>query len=145
MQQSRSSNADAAGPDRWNCVVVAWTAACRHLARETTGLRLYQPVDRMALASTVAAVTIGPIAAWLTTLLPHVPCRDAHPRQPAATLTPTAPLTGEQLYAVAAVLLADGRESFVHHHGPAQIVGSIQGPQRDAPHSRRALVARHTP
>ena len=55
-------------------------------------------------------------------------------RQPAATHTPTAPLTAEQLYVVTAALLADGGESFVHHHGPAQIAGSIQGPQRDAPH-----------
>ena len=44
-----------------------------------------------------------------------------------------APLTAEQLYVVAAALLADGGESFVHHHGPAQIAGCIQGPQRDAP------------
>ena len=51
----------------------------------------------------------------------------------------------EQLYVVAAALLADGRESFVHHHGPAQIAGSIQGPQRDAPQPWHAtLGTRHT-
>ena len=64
---------------------------------------------------------------------PYVLCRNAQPRRPAATHAPTAPLTVEQLYVVAAALLADGGESFVHHHGPAQIAGSIQGPQRDAP------------
>ena len=93
----------------------------------------YRPTDCTALASAVAAVKMGPVAAWLAQLLPHVPCRDTQPRRPAATHPPTAPLTAEQLYIVAAALLADGGESFVHHHGPAQIAGSIQGPQRDAP------------
>ena len=37
-QQRGSRNADGAEPD---CGVVAWTAACRNLARDTTGLRLY--------------------------------------------------------------------------------------------------------
>ena len=74
----------------------------------------YRPADRTALASTVASVTMGPIAAWPARLLPHVPCRDARPRQPAATHTPKAPLAAEQLYAVAAALLADGKQSFVH-------------------------------
>ena len=108
-------------------------AACRHLARDTTGLRQYKPTDRTALASAVAAVTMGPVAAWPAQLLPHVPCRDTQPRRPAATHAPTAPLTSEQLYVVAAALLADGGESLIHHHGPAQIARSIQGPQRDAP------------
>ena len=113
-----SSNADVAEPDRTNCGAVARTAVCRHLARDTTGLRQYRPTDRTALASTVAAVTMEPVAAWPAQMLPHVPCRDTRPRQPAATHTPTAPLTAEQLYVVTAVLLADGRESFVDHHGP---------------------------
>ena len=39
VQQGRSSNAEGAEPDRTNCGVVAWTAASRHLARDTTGLR----------------------------------------------------------------------------------------------------------
>ena len=87
-------------------------AACRHLARDTTGLRQYRPADRTALASSVAAVTMGPVAAWPAQLLPHVPCRDTQPRQPAATHAPTAPLTAEQLYVVAAALLATaGRSS----------------------------------
>ena len=89
-------------------------------------------MDRTALASTVAAVTMGPVAVWPAQLLPHVPCRDMRPRRPAGPHTPTAPLTVEQLYVVTAALLADGRERFVHHHGPAQIAGSIQGPQCDA-------------
>ena len=75
---------------------------------------------------------MGPVAAWPARLLPHVPCRDTRPRKPAATHTPMAPLTVEQLYVVAAALLADGGESLVHDHGRAQIAGSIQGPQRDA-------------
>ena len=108
-------------------------AACRHLARDTTGLRQYRPTDRTALASAVAAVTMGPVAAWPAQLLPHVPCHDTQPRRLAATHAPTAPFTAEQLYVVAAALLADGGESFVRHHGPARIAGSIQGPQRDAP------------
>ena len=144
MQQRGSSNADGAEPDRTNCGVVAWTAACRHLTRDTTGLRQYRPADRTALASTVAAVTMGPVTAWPARLLPHVPCRDTRPRNGAATHTPTAPLTAEQLYVVAAALLADGGESFVHHHGPAHIAGSIQGPQRDAPPPWHATLREHT-
>ena len=108
-------------------------AACSHLARDTTGLRQYRPTDRTALASAVAAVTMGPVAAWPAQLLPHVPCCDTQPPRLAATHAPTAPLTAEQLYVVAAALLADGGESFVYQHGPAQIAGSIQGPQRNAP------------
>ena len=46
----------------------------------------------------------------------------------------------EQLYVVAAALLADGGEILVHHHGPAQIAGGIQGPQRDAPHLWHATL-----
>ena len=104
--------------DRTNCGLAASTAACRHLARDTTGLRPYQPVDRTALAFTVAAVTMGSMAAWGARLLPHVPCQGARPRGPAATHARTAPLTAEQLYAVAAALLADGGESFVHNNCP---------------------------
>ena len=116
-------------------------AACGHLARDATGLRQYRPADCMAPASTVAPVTMGPVAAWPARLLPHIPCRDTGPRQPAATDTPTAPLRAEQLYVVTAALLADGGESFVHHHGPAQIAGSIHGPA-----ARRAPpVACHAP
>ena len=144
VQQRGSDGEDGAEPDCTNCGVVAWTAACRHLARDTTGLRQYRPADRTALASAVAAVTMGPVAAWPARLLPHVPCRDTQPRQPAATHAPTAPLTAEQLYIVAAALLADSGESFVHHHGPAQIAGSIQGPQRDAPHPWHATLSGRT-
>ena len=39
---------------------------------------------------------------------------------------------------------ATGRESFVYHHGPAQIAGSIQGPQRDAPHPWHATLRERT-
>ena len=138
VQQRGSGAADGAEPDCTNCGAVAWMAACRHLARDTTGLRQYRPTDRTALASRVAAVTMGPVAAWPPRLLPHVPCRDTRPRQPAATHTPTAPLTVEQLYVVTAALLADGGESFVHHHGPAQIAGSIQGQHRSTPRSASA-------
>ena len=144
VQQGGSNGADGAEPDCTNCGAVAWTAACRHLARDTTGLRQYRPTDRTALASTVAVVTMGPVAAWPAQLLPHVPCRDTRPRQPAATHTPTAPLTAEQLYVVTAALLADGGESFVHHHGPAQIAGSIQGPQCNAPYPWHATLREHT-
>ena len=45
---------------------------------------------------------------------------------------------------VTAALLADGGESFVHHHGPAQIAGSIQGPQRNAPHPWHATLRGRT-
>ena len=68
------------------------------------------------------------------------PRRDTQPRQPTVMHAPTAPLAAEQPYVVAAALLADGEESFVHHHGPAQIAGSIQGPQRDAPHPWHATL-----
>ena len=46
----------------------------------------------------------------------------------------------EQLYAVAAALLADGGESFVLHHGPTQIIGKIQGLQHHPPHPWRATL-----
>ena len=36
VQQRGRRNRDRAEPDRTNCGVVAWTAACRHLARYTT-------------------------------------------------------------------------------------------------------------
>ena len=58
---------------------------------------------------------------------------------------PTAPLTVEQLYVVKAALLADGGESFVHHHGRAQIAGSIQGSRRDAPLPWHATLRERTP
>ena len=132
VQQRGSDGADGAERDVTNCGAVAWTAACRHLTRDTTGLRQYRPADHTALASAVAAVTMGPVAAWPAQLLPHVPYCDTQPRQPAALQAPTAALRAEQLYVIAAALLADGGESFVHHNGPAQIVGSIQGTQRDA-------------
>ena len=125
VQQRGSNKADRAAAEGTNCGAVAWTAACRHLAWDMTGLGQYRITDRTALASTVAAVTMGTVAAWGAQLLPHVPCRDTRPRQPAAMHTPTAPLTAEQLYVVTAALLTDGGESFVHHHGPAQIAGSI--------------------
>ena len=144
VQQRGSDDAGGAEPDCTNCGAVAWMAACRHLARDTTGLRQYRPTDRTALASAVAAVTMGPVAAWPAQLLPQVPCRDTRPRRPAATHVPTAPLTAEQLYVVAAALLADGGESFVHHHGPAQIAGCIQGPQRDAPDPWHATLRGRT-
>ena len=34
--------------------------------------------------------------------------------------------------------------SFIHHHGPWQIAGGTQGPQRDAPHPRHATLRRRT-
>ena len=95
VQQGRSDCADGAEPDVTNCGAVTWMAACRHLARDTTGLRQYRPADHTALASAVAAVTMGPVAAWPAQLLPDVPCRDTQPRQPAATHAPRAPLTAE--------------------------------------------------
>ena len=125
VQQRGRDGADGAKPGFMNCGAVAWMAACRHLARNTTGLRQYRPADRTALVSAVAAVTMGPVAAWPAQLLPHFPCRDTQPRQLAETHAPTAPLTAEQLFVVAAALLADGGESFVHHHRRAQIAGSI--------------------
>ena len=144
VQQRGRDGADGAEPDATNCGAVAWMAACRHLARDATGLRQYRPTDRTALASAVAAVTMGPVAAWPAQLLPHVPCRDTQPRRPAATHARTAPLTAEQLYVVAGALLADGGESFVHHHGPARIAVSIQGPQRDAPDPWHATLRGRT-
>ena len=74
VQQRGSSHADGAEPDRTNCGAVAWTAACRHLAQDTAGIRQLRPTDHTALASTVAAVTMGLSAAWPAQLLPHVPC-----------------------------------------------------------------------
>ena len=93
------------------------------------GLRPCRPADRTALASTKAAVIKGLLAAWQVCLLPHVPCRRARLRPPAAIHAPTAPHTAKQLYTAAAALLADSGESFVHHHGLAHIMGSSQGPQ----------------
>ena len=118
VQQRGSSNADRAEPDRTNCGVVAWTAACRQLIQDTTGLSQYRPEDRTALGSTVAAVTMQPVAAWPMRLLRHVTCWDRRPRQTAAIHPPMASLTAEQLYVVAAALLADGGESFVQPPRP---------------------------
>ena len=73
VQSRGSSSADGAHLDRTNCGLVAWTAACRLLARDTAGMRHYRPAERMALASTLPAVTMGPVAAWSARLLPHVP------------------------------------------------------------------------
>ena len=92
----------------------------------------------------MAAATDGPVAAWPARLLPDVPCPDTRPRQLAATHTPTVPLTAAQLYFVAAALLADGGESFVHHNGPAQIAGSIQGPQFDTCNPWQATLRERT-
>ena len=144
VQQRGRQDADKAQPDRTNCRVAAWTAASRHLARDTTGLRLYQRADRTAPGSTVSAGTMGPVAAWPVRLLPRVPCWGSRRRQPAATRTPTAPLKAEQLYAIAAALLVDRGESFVLNSGRTQIRGSIQGPQRDAPHPWRATLRERT-
>ena len=63
VQQRGRNNADGAEPDRRNCGVLACMAPCRHLARNTTGLRQYRPTGRTALTSTVGAVTMGPVAA----------------------------------------------------------------------------------
>ena len=71
VQQRGSNGADGAEPDCTNCGAVAWKAACRQFARDTTGLRQYRPANRTALVSAVAAVTMGPLAAWPTQLLPH--------------------------------------------------------------------------
>ena len=95
VQQRGCRDTDRAEPDCTNCGVVAWTAVCRQLAQDTTGPRPYRPADRRALASIVAAVTMGPVAAWLARLLPQVPCQDAGPCQRAATSATTAPLRAE--------------------------------------------------
>ena len=63
LQQRGRRNADGTKRDSTNCGVQARTAACRHLTRDTTGLRPYWPADRTALASIVAAVTLGTVAA----------------------------------------------------------------------------------
>ena len=144
VQQRGRRDAGGAELDRRNCRVVACTPACRHLVRDTTELRPYQPTYRTVLASTVAAVTMGPMAAWPARLLHRIPCQGAWPRQPAATHAPTAPLTAEQVYATAAALLPVCGESFVHHHGPTQITGSIQGPQRHASQLWRATLRERT-
>ena len=124
--------------------MVAWTAACRHLARDTSGLRPYRPANCTALAATVGAVTMWPLTAWRACLLPEVHCQDAQPREPSSTYSPTAPLMAQQLYVVAVALLADGGESFVQHHGPAQIAGSIQRLQCDVPHPWPAMLPERT-
>ena len=84
------------------------------------------------------------MAVWPAHLLPQFCHQDARPRQLAAIHTPTAPLTAEQLYAVAAALLADGGESFIHHYGRALITGSIPGPQHNGSHPWRATLREPT-
>ena len=42
VQQTGNNGADGAEVDVTNCSAVAWTAACRHLARDTTRLNLVQ-------------------------------------------------------------------------------------------------------
>ena len=79
--------------------------------------------------------------------------RNCCPTSPAETRSPASrpqrtrrrhPLTAEQLYVIAGGNLADSGESFVHHHGRAQIAGGIQGPQRDAPQPWRATLCGRT-
>ena len=128
VQQRGRRDTDGAEADCRNCQVAACTAACRHLTRDTKGLRPYKPADRTVLATEEAALTMGLVAAWLAHLPSRIPCLSARPCQPAVIHAPTAPLTAEQLYAVAAALLAECGESFVHLHGAMQITSSIQGP-----------------
>ena len=45
VQQRGSNGPDGAELDCTNCGAVAWMASCRHLARDTTGLRQYRPTD----------------------------------------------------------------------------------------------------
>ena len=105
VQQRGRRDADGAEWDHNICGLVACTAASRHLARETTGVRPHQPADRTGLASPVVAVTMGPVTAWPARLLPLVSCHGARPRQRATKHAPTATLTAKQLYAVAPALL----------------------------------------
>ena len=130
VQQRGHDGADGAEPDVTNCGAVAWMAACKHLARDTTGLRQYRPTDRTALA---AGATAAPRP---------LPRHAAPPAGRNARADGTR--TAEQLYVVAAALLAGGGESFVDHHGPAQIAGNIQGPQRDAPDPWHATLRGRT-
>ena len=133
LQQRGHHAADGAGPDCTKCGVVAWAWACRHVFCETTGPRQYRPADLRVLACMVAAITMGPVAIWPGQLLPPVPHPDARPCQPASTHTRTTPRTVEQLYAVAATLLVDGRENFLPHNGPALVASNILGRQHEAP------------
>ena len=64
MQPRGRGAAYGTEPDRTNGAVVAWAAACLNLARDRTELRQYKPEDRMVLASTETAVTMGPVVTW---------------------------------------------------------------------------------
>ena len=82
--------------------------------------------------------------------LPFPPSRPACPALRVAGCPVGVSLTLARWYAIPSglcvptALLADSGESFVHHHGPAQIAGSIQGPQRDAPHPWHATLRGRT-
>ena len=139
-QRRGSSNADGAEPDRTNCGVVAWTAACRHLARDFAGIRQYRPADRTALASTVAAVTMGPVAAWPARLIPHAPAKIRGPANRPQRTRQRHPSRRNNCTSSQQRYWRTAGGSFVHHHGPTQIAGSIQGPQRNAPHSWHGIL-----
>ena len=87
-----------------------------------------EDADGQALTSTFAAVTLEPVAGLPADLLLAVAHGNKQPRQPAASHKLT-------LCAVAAALLPDEGEDFVHHHGPVQMTRSIPGPQDNVPHS----------
>ena len=112
-------------------------AGPQQLQSGSVGCGLPPPLwgDRTVLASTVAAVSMGAVAAGSGHLLPPAHYQEARPCGPAATHRLIAPLTAEQLYAVAAVLPADCGETFFHNHGPALFMGNSSGPQNDAPHA----------
>ena len=81
---------------------------------------------------------------WPAHLLPSFPHRDTRPCEPTIIHTLPPPLNAQQLYGVAAALLADGPESFVHHHSPVAITGGNQGPQHDVPHMWRETLRGRT-
>ena len=79
LQQRGHRTVDGAEPDRTNCGLAAWNAPCRHLARDTMGLRQYRPADRTALPCTVAAVTMGPWQSGQHTYCPSSATRTRGP------------------------------------------------------------------
>ena len=141
VQQRGSNGADRGEPDCTNCGAVAWTAACRHLTRDTTGHRQYRPTDRTALASTVAAVTMGTVAGWPAELLPHPPCRDTRP--PPASRKAHAYGTPHGGAAVSRHGGATGRRR--GEFCPPPRPGADRGKHTKAAARRAPPVARHTP
>ena len=134
VQQRGGNGAIGAEPDCTNCGAVDRTAACRHLARDTTGLRQYRPADRTALASAVP---------WRRGQRNCCPTSPAETRSPAASRNAHANGTPHRRAAGRRRGGAAGRRRGEFRPPPQP--GADQRQHTRAAARCRPAVARHTP